>query len=551
MTQKNTPTLSIKHAALLLCLFASMTAFADLRMPQIFSDHMVLQREMPVPVWGWEKPGATVTVDFAGQTQTTRVADDGRWQLALSKLEANAAGRDLVVSSSTGEERRYREVLVGEVWLCSGQSNMEWPLKRARDSYTEVAGAIQPNLRLFLMKGITWTGKPYTQEQMEALKNGPFFEATWTACVPETAKEFSAVAYYFGCELSKKLNVPIGLVCNAVGGSPAEAWTSREALASDPDLSPILEGDWFDKLNYTWCRRSARQSLQPWFEAVEKAKADSTAPPPQPGHVFAPAFLYDNLLKPLAPFAFQGVIWYQGESNDRDGLAYAKKFSTLIKSWRQLWQRDMPFIFVQLPNFGGLTSDGVRRLHYHKGMSWALIREAQRATLSLPNTAMAVTIDLGERQNIHPKNKRDVGRRLALLARKRVYGEEVLAEGPTLDSMTIDGDKAVLKFTNIGGGLAPQYGYLDAFSIAGDDQVFHPATAMLQGHYTALGRDTVVVSSQAVKNPVAVRYGWTHNPECTLYNGKPGKAWPPYLPASPFRTDDWPLPSQFYKSGSD
>jgi sialate O-acetylesterase len=542
--------LTARYAVSLLCLVGSLTSFAELRMPQIFSDHMVLQRDMPVPVWGWGEPGAEITVRFGGQSLKSSSAADGQWQVTLSKLSASAQGRDLVVTSSSGDEKRYRDVLVGEVWLCSGQSNMELPLKRSRDSYTEVASATQPNLRLFSMKGITWTGRPYTQEQMAALESGPFFDATWTACVPETAKDFSAVAYYFGRELTKKLNVPIGLVCNAVGGSPAEAWTSRDDLASDPDLRPVLAQDWFDKLNYSWCRNSAKQSLKPWLEAVEKAKADSTTPPPQPGHVFAPAFLYDNLLKPLVPFAFQGAIWYQGESNDRDGVAYAKKFSTLIKSWRKLWQREFPFVFVQLPNFGGLTSDGVRRLHYHKGMSWALIRESQCSALSLPNTAMAVTIDLGERKDIHPKNKKDVGRRLALLARNRVYGETLLAEGPKFESMEIDGDKVILKFSNIGGGLAPQYGYLDAFSIAGEDRIFHPAIAMLQGHYTDLGRDTIVVSSEAVKNPVAVRYGWTHNPECTLYNCEPGKAWPPYLPASPFRTDDWPLPSQFYKVDS-
>jgi len=379
------------------------------------------------------------------------------------------------------------------------------------------------------MKGDVWTGKPYTPRDLASLEKEPFFTATWAACTPDTAKDFSAAAYFFGRELNETLKVPIGLINNSVGGSPVESWTSREALKADPRLRPVLEGDWLQMLNYGWVRSSAAQSLSPWAAAAKKAKESGAPVPPRPRHVFEPTFLYDKELKPLAPAAFRGVIWYQGESNDADGYAYARKFKAMIGCWRALWGRDFPFLFVQLPNFGEDIQNRPRVTYNARG--WALTREAQRQALSLPNTGMAVAIDIGDSKTIHPTDKQDVGHRLALLARSRVYGEKVVGS-PVYRSMKIDNGRIVLSFSDTGGGLVAKKGILPSFVIAGADRHFVVGDAVIEG-------DTVVVRSDKVPNPAAVRYGWAYNPECLLYN-KAG------LPVAPFRTDDWPLPETFW-----
>ena len=520
--------------ALLVCTLAG-SALAEVKLAPVFQDHMVLQRDLPAPVWGTANPGESVKVSFQTQSRETKAGKDGKWSVTLDPLTTSAQGLELTVQ---GENTvKLADVLVGEVWICSGQSNMEFGLKGGNNSYVEVEKADHPMIRLFNMKGATWTGKPYTKEQTALLLgNEPFFTATWAASSPESAKEFSAVGYFFGRELNETQKVPVGLINNALGGSPSESWTSREALASDPQLRPVLDGDWLEMIGYDWCRSSARQSLAPWLDEVAKAKAQGSALPPFPGHVFAPAFLYEKNLLPLAPMAFRGVIWYQGESNDRDGFAYAKKFQTMIQCWRKLWGREFPFLFVQLPDYGQDIQQRPRITYNERG-GWALVRESQRAALALPATGMAVTVGLGEPNNIHPTNKQDVGHRLALLARQQVYGEKVVTS-PMYQSMKIDGDRIILSFSNVGDGLVAKEGILPSFVIAGADKKFVAAEATIVG-------DTVVVRSDKVPAPVAVRYGWATNPECDLYN-KPVAPARFGLPAAPFRTDDWELPTRFW-----
>ncbi|MEI6070473.1 MAG: sialate O-acetylesterase [Verrucomicrobiae bacterium] len=529
-----------QHLILAIAMLAlALPALAEVSLAPVFQDHMVLQREMPVPVWGTANPGEAVKVSFQSQARETKAGKDGKWSVTLDPLTTSAQGLELTVQ---GENTlKLADVLVGEVWICSGQSNMEFMLKGGNNSYAEVEKANHPLIRLFNMKGATWTGKPYTKEETERLLgNEPFFTATWAASSPESAKEFSAVGYFFGRELNETQKVPVGLINNAVGGSPSESWTSREALSADPQLRPVLEGDWLDLINYDWCRNSAKQSLAPWYEEAAKAKAQGAAIPQRPGHVFAPTFLYEKDLLPLAPMAFRGVIWYQGESNDRDGFAYAKKFQTMIQCWRKLWGRDFPFLFVQLPDFGKDIQDRPRITYNER--SWALVRESQRAALALPATGMAVAVGLGEPNNIHPTNKQDVGHRLALLARQQVYGEKVVTS-PMYQSMKIDGDRIILSFSNVGNGLLAQDGILPSFVIAGTDKKFYLAEAAIEG-------ETVVVRSDKVPAPVAVRYGWAANPECDLYN-KPVAPARTGLPAAPFRTDDWALPTRFWRTDPD
>ena len=523
----------------LLLAFASGSALADVNLAPVFQDHMVMQRDLPATVWGTATPGENVKVSFQAQTRETKAGPDGKWVVKLAPLATSAQGLELTVQ---GENTvKLADVLVGEVWICSGQSNMEFMLKQGNNSYAEVEKANAPMIRLFNMKGATWTGKPYTKDETaRLLGNEPFFTATWAVCSPESAKEFSAVGYFFGRELHETQKVPVGLINNAVGGSPSESWTSRAALAADPLLRPVLDGDWLAMIGYDWCRNSAKQSLAPWLAEVAKAKAQGSALPPFPGHVFAPTFLYQKNLLPLAPLALRGVIWYQGESNDRDGFAYAKKFQTMIQCWRHLWGREFPFLFVQLPDYGQDIQQHPRITYNER--SWALVRESQRAALALPATGMAVAVGLGDPYNIHPTNKQDVGHRLALIARQQVYGEKVVCS-PMYQSMKIDGDRIILNFSNVGDGLVAKDGILPSFVIAGADKKFHAAEAAIVGA-------TVVVRSEKVPAPVAVRYGWASNPECNLYN-KPVAPARFGLPAAPFRTDDWPLPTRFWRTDPD
>jgi len=494
----------------------SRPAPADVRLPRLFSDGMVLQREQPVPVWGWAAPGEVVTVRFAGQERTARAGADGKWLVRLEPLAAAAEPRVLAASGSAGGDTvRVQDVVVGDVWICAGQSNMAWPLEKALDGEREVAEANLPGLRLFQIKSVV------AREPRDDV------EGAWAHCTPQSARGFSAVAYFFGREIGQRLKLPVGLVHTSCGWTPGEAWMSREALLAAPELRYIVER--WDAITaiYPEAKAAYEARRKAWEAEAAAAKTAGQKPPPAPRGPCDPMFihraagLYNGTVAPLAPVAMRGVIWYQGETNEVRGYQYRQLFPALIRDWRRAWGgREFPFLFVQVANV--LPPDPEPR-----ASEWAELRESQALALALPNTAMAVTIDIGEEKDVHPRNKQDVGRRLALAARAVAYGEKGLVHsGPVYERMAIEGGRVRLFFRHTGGGLVARGGKLAHFAVAGDDRRFVWAEAEIDGA-------TVVVHSPEVAKPVAVRYAWANNPAgCNLSNREG-------LPAAPFRTDDW------------
>ncbi len=485
------------------------TAAESLRLASVFSDGAVLQRDQTVPVWGWAEPGQTILVTFAAQKESATADKSGRWMVRLDELKASAEGRALTATTEDGSNVvTIKNVLVGEVWVCSGQSNMAFGLGGSVNGKQAIAAAGDQQLRLFSARAQA------TDEPQDAIGGG------WAVDSPGTAGAFSAIGYYFGKALRARLGVPVGLIKSAVGGTVAEAWTAREELERNPTLKPLLDLqqqrlDSHAKLLAAYQKREL-ELLEKYQLAVTKAKAAGQRPPrkPQPpAHPSAsrnrPTGLYNGSIAPLQPYAIKGAIWYQGESNSSRGEQYRTLFPAMISSWRQAWgQGDFPFLFVQITP--------------HRGMS-PEVREAQRVTTeTTQNTAMAVTVDVGHPTDIHPKQKQPIGERLALAARAIAYQEDIEYSGPTYDSMSIDGNKVVLKFKHADGGLVAKGGELKGFVVYGQEGEA-AATAKIQG-------DTVVVSSNEVSDPIGVRYGWANVPDVNLYN-KAG------LPASPFQTD--------------
>jgi sialate O-acetylesterase len=493
------------------------------KLPAIFSDNMVLQRGKPIPVWGWADPGRTVIVKFNRQQKTTKASPDGKWMV---RLDAEAAGGPHALEVRAKQEARdgatrvlaesgpigFKNVLIGEVWVCSGQSNMEWQLKNTTGEQEATESAANPKIRLFTVK--------------KAQADQPLADCTgrWEECTPETAPGFSAVGYHFGRELQTALNVPVGLIHTSWGGTPVEAWMSEPLQQRDAELSPVFA-------EYEQRKQQHEKAMADYEKGVEKHKADAEkaakegkpapAAPRKPwGPGWKPATLYNAMIRPIVPYGIGGAIWYQGESNAGNAIRYRKQFPAMIKNWRDdFGQGDVPFLFVQLANF-------MKREDVPTDPDWAWLREAQTMTLSTPKTGMAVIIDIGEDNDIHPRNKQDVGKRLALAAQAVAYGKQLVYSGPMYDSMKVEGGAIRLKLKHVGGGLvAKDESALKGFAIAGADKKFVWAEAKIDG-------DTVVVRSSEVQQPVAVRYAWANNPECNLYN-KEG------LPASPFRTDDW------------
>jgi len=658
-------------------LAASAPAQADVKLPAIFGDNMVLQRDMKVPVWGWASPDEKVTVSIAGQKQSATAGKDGRWRV---KLDALKAGESLEMTVEGKTKITLKNILVGEVWAGSGQSNMEMSVGGCLEAAKEIAGAAYPEIRLFTVE------KAVSEKPLDDCKG------RWVLCSPDTVGSFSAVLYFFGRDLHKNLKAPVGLIHTSWGGTPAESWTSLEALQADPDFAPIVArykagldtspdahkkfqddvakwetqamaqdpgnkgfdqgwadpkcdlkdwkdmpvpGAWEQTLNLNidgavwarceatipeaWAGKDLALELGPiddfdttyfnnekigstgketpnWWQtprkytvpgklvkagtatiairvwdqwmggglmggpqrlslpggketdaiklpATWKYKVEVAIPgdrqmPPRPNepmgpnNPWLPTGLYNAMIHPIVPFAIRGATWYQGESNADRAYQYRKLFAAMITDWRKAWaEGDFAFGFVQLANFTPRNDKPV-------DSDWAELREAQTMTLKLPAAGQAVIIDIGEAADIHPKDKQDVGGRLALWAEAKVYGrKDLVYSGPMYKSMKVDGDKVVLAFDHVGGGLvvgkkdglAPMQavagGELKGFSIAGDDKKFVWADAAIVG-------DTVVVSSKDVAKPASVRYAWSNNPECNLYN-KEG------LPASPFRTDEW------------
>ena len=504
--------------ALALLLLVAAPAAADVVLADLFSELVVLQRQKRIPIWGRADPGEGVAVTFQGQTASTTTGRDGRWRVEIGPFEALAA-RPLTV---TGKNTiRIERVFVGEVWVCSGQSNMAFSVQRSEGAQEELEGLVNPRLMLYTVKRRV-AGEP--QESAGG---------RWVRASPETVAKFSAVAYYFGKRLRSTLAIPVGLIHSSWGGTPAEAWTRRETLARDPVLRPIVER-WDRALAEGPQREQAwKRSLDRWKQQAEAARAAGRPaprrprPPLGPNHPHRASGLFDGMIAPVIPFAIRGAIWYQGESNAGRAEQYRTLFPAMIRDWRAAWgQGDFPFYFVQLANFRPIVTEP-------GDSAWAELRDAQRFALKEKNTAMAVTIDIGAADDIHPRNKREVGRRLALAALANLYREELgdkpvpVEAGPLYESHRRKGNRLVVRFRFVGGGLRTRNGDpLSGFTIAGKKMRFLQAQARIEG-------DTVVVWHPRLKRPAAVRYAWADNPVCNLVNAEG-------LPASPFRTDDRP-----------
>jgi sialate O-acetylesterase len=628
----------------------------NVKVANMFSDNMVLQQQIKIPVWGEADPGGKVTIKLGDQKKTTIVPETGKWKVELSPLKA---GGPLELSVIGAETLTFKNVLIGEVWVCSGQSNMQMSVSQVNQAESEIAAANFPNIRLLTVARTT-SVRP--QEQLDCNQ--------WQECSPATIGNFSAVGFFYGRYLHEKLNVPIGLINTSWGGTIVEAWTSSNTLKDIPPFSQIIQqmaqdsstneaelmaeyqkkqaiyevaynqklaelkdshsaykeknldtrnwkkmelptfwettelGQydgvvWFRKtidIPATWAGKPLKLHLGPindldmtWFNGEKVGETDGhqkpriynipaalvktgpneiavqvldlgnnggiwgvpeqlqlvneagasialagfwkyftdaalTALPERPISPVTPnrpTVLFNTMISPLIPFAIRGAIWYQGESNAGRAHQYRTLFPALINDWRQHWnQGEFPFLFVQLANF-------LARMPHPAEDTWAELREAQLMTLALPNTGMAVIIDIGEAEDIHPKNKQDVGKRLALNALNSVYGQKIVFSGPIYKSMTLENDKIRLAFDHVNGGLmTPENAKLTGFAIAGEDKKFYWADAEIDG-------ETIVVSGAQVTKPVAVRYAWAANPDCNLYNTDG-------LPASPFRTDSWP-----------
>jgi len=470
-------------------LVASSIAVADVRLASVFGDHMVLQRELSAPVWGWAEPGEKVTVTLGEQTKQAEADKDGRWQVKLDALKANNEGQTLTVAGNNTIE--LKDVLVGEVWICSGQSNMEWTLGNSLNADEEVAAANHPQIRLFDVPGHTTSPLPKDT-----------CPGSWKICQPDSARGFSAVGYFFGRRLQQELKVPIGLVGSNWGGTRIEPWTSPAGFHSVPELTEIA-----DQVDA--------------YDETTKVEGGS------------PSAIYNAMIHPLAPFSMCGAIWYQGESNGNEGESYYHKTQALVNGWRKLFNPELAFYWVQLADFQQPTDNP------EGGDGWAKLREAQRKALNIKHTGMAVIIDIGQANDIHPRNKQDVGWRLAQWALHQTYGmTDLVPSGPLYKSHKVEGNAIRLTFDAVGGGLIVgkkegleptqevKAGKLQRFAIAGADKHWHWADATIDG-------GLVVVKSAEVAEPVAVRYAYSMNPVgANLYN-KEG------IPASPFRTDDW------------
>lgn len=490
------------------------SANADIRLHDLFTDHMVLQQGTTVPLWGTASEGENITVQFQNQTLRT-TAKGGQWRVELKNLKA---GGPFTLTVSGSNTITLQDVLVGEVWICSGQSNMEWPVRLSADPNFTALRANYPQIRLFKVP------HRITLQPVSDIPNA----SAWQACTPDTVRDFSAVAYHFGRSLHTSLNVPVGLIQTTWGGTPAEAWTSREWLTKTPALKYYTDN--LDKRvqAFTQNREQMTAAYRQALEARQKAQQEGIQPlPPMPvnpdpaAHPSTPASLYNGMIAPLVPFAFKGAIWYQGESNAGRAYEYRTLFPTMIRSWRAAWKRgDFPFLCVQLAPFMDIRPEP------HES-SWAELREAQGlATQQLPKVGTAVITDCGEEKDIHPKRKTPVGHRLALLARSIAYGERMVANGPAYAGVQFKGREAHIRFKNIGSGLMMKGSQLTGFTICGPDRQFKNAKAEIRGNM-------VVVWSDEVPNPVAVRFGWANYPVVNLFN-KEG------LPAAPFRTDDFP-----------
>lgn len=474
---------------LFLLLFINLVAGAQVTLPPFFNCNMVLQQGMPIPVWGWASPGEKVSVTFNNKTVTTKTGKDGKWKVTLHAMNYGGPHNMVIKGKNL---RTIENILIGEVWVCSGQSNMAFNLSSALNAEAEINTSNYPEIRLFTVN------KRISQTPQENLEDG-----AWWECSPISSPQFSAVAYFFGRELYHKLKVPIGLINTSWGGTVAETWTSPETIAKNPDFAPMLE-------------KLKKLDLQEYSKSLEPSGAKL-------GPNSFPTLLYNGMINPLIPYGIKGAIWYQGEGNAKRAYQYRRVFSDMIKDWRNQWdQGDFPFLFVQLANYkkpDSLPSES----------AWAELREAQSMALELPKTGMASAIDVGDASNIHPKDKLTVGKRLALAALYTAYRQKIEYSGPVFNKMKINGNRIEITFSHVGTGLKvkDKYNYIKGFALSGNDHKFYWAKARITGV------NTIIVSTPEVSEPVAVRYGWANNPDdLNLYNSEG-------LPADPFRTDRW------------
>lgn len=446
-------------------LFLVAVRTSAVTLPALFSDHMVLQRDRPVRVWGWGTPGDSVKVSIDKWSDTVQVGSEGNW---VAWVPAHKAGGPYVL---TAGGREFKDVLYGDVWVCSGQSNMQWSVAQSNNADQEIAGSANTNIRLFTV--------PMTSKESPLASNG----GPWEVCGPQSVRNFSAVGYFYGRELVAKTSVPVGLINTSWGGTPVESWTSRSALMRVPESKAWLED------HLTKVKAGTQGNNAGWF----------------------PGALYNAMIAPLTPFGIRGAIWYQGESNADKPELYSRTFPNMIRDWRSRWnQGDFPFYFVQLASFG-------------TNADWPRLREAQTKTLSVGGTGMALAIDIGTSNDIHPKNKQDVGKRLALWALRDVHGQDVEVSGPMFASYVGNGRSIFIAFTHGAGLKSRDGGPILGFQIAGEDKRFVDATATIVS-------GQVEVSASGVSSPRFVRYAWASDPKNNLVNAAG-------LPAVPFRTD--------------
>jgi sialate O-acetylesterase len=506
--------LSLLISSLALVAVGAWSAPAEVRLPKIFSDHAVLQRQAPIHVWGWSSPAAHLTARFHRQTVETRADGLGKWSLYLTPEEAG--GPYTLTVSGDGPDRTVGDLLVGDVWFASGQSNMEMPLNGfpptavVKNASAEIAAATNPRLRLLLVEHKT-SDFPLND-----------ITASWTECTPQTAATFSAVAYFFGRGIAAKENVPIGLIDSTWGGTPADSWVSLDTLGTHPELLPAIAS----RARFADSQADLDLTIAAEKREDEAARAAGRPAPQHPWHPFesswSPAALYNGMIAPFTPMTIRGFLWYQGETNSAHDRApvYETLFANLIGDWRTHFQQgNLPFLYVQISSF------------YSPGEDWGMVREQQRRVLSVANTAMAVSLDIGTANNVHPPDKQVVGDRLALAARGVVYGESVSYAGPmyrrATSELLVDGTIAMRVWFDHAEGLNSHDQPTGDFELAGEDRHFLPAESRIDGN-------TVVVSSSSLPHPMFVRYGWNSVVTHSLYNSAD-------LPASTFSSDPGPI----------
>jgi sialate O-acetylesterase len=491
-------------AAAVIGLTSGGVAEAAVKVNSLFTPHMVLQRDQPNRVWGWATAGEKVTVTIGNHSESATTGADGKWMVTLKPLPAGGPHTLTIAGENT---ITIDDVLVGEVWICSGQSNMQWSINQSLDPDLEKLTAKLPNVRLISVPQVG------TQEPQDD------FKGSWQVCSPEVVGDFSAVGFFFGRQLHAALDVPIGLIDNAWGGSACEAWIRKDLLTADPQYEPLMT-------RWKQLEDKYDQLVAEWKVAADKAKAEGKNPPPHPDGQMRgnhrPSNIYNGVLKPTIGYGIRGAIWYQGESNAGRAYQYRELFPLMISNWRQEWgQGDFPFYYVQLADFKAEATAPAES-------DWAELREAQTMTMDkLPNVGEAVIIDIGEGKDIHPMNKQDVGKRLARWALGQTYGMPIAYRSPRYQSMTKNGSTVTLTFSHADGGFRPfDVNEAVGFAVAGEDRKWYPAIGKVVG-------DKIEVSAEQVADPVAVRYAWADNPVCNVYS-KSG------LPLTPFRTDDWP-----------